>query len=242
MKYRKIYIILLIIVLLFIYYSYKNEKYANCDQNINISNEATQSLNSLFQSNNNMQIYNNINANKITVKNFNADNFKGIIVAWYGTIDNIPNGWKLCDGSTYIDSNNNVFNLPDLRSLFIVGASKPGTITNSVDGDPVGPNYQPIIQGDEWLTPRNIKEIGGEEKVQLKSDNLPYHNHDLLITFGACGGQNPFNSASLYANAGNGCTMNTYNDTIAYNGNAIQNDQPHNNIPPHHALAYIIKI
>ena len=38
---------------------------------------------------------------------------KGIIIMWYGTKDDIPSGWALCDGDN---------GTPDLRNEFIVGA------------------------------------------------------------------------------------------------------------------------
>lgn len=37
----------------------------------------------------------------------------GTIVMWSGTVDTIPNGWLLCDGTN---------NTPDLRNKFIIGA------------------------------------------------------------------------------------------------------------------------
>ena len=38
---------------------------------------------------------------------------KGIILAWYGDIRNIPEGWELCDGKK---------GTPDLRNRFIIGS------------------------------------------------------------------------------------------------------------------------
>ena len=37
---------------------------------------------------------------------------KGIIVSWYGSIEEIPKGWALCDGNN---------TTPDLRNRFIIG-------------------------------------------------------------------------------------------------------------------------
>ena len=48
---------------------------------------------------------------------------QGIIVAWAGTKDNIPEGWVICDGNQ---------GTPNLKSRFIIGSNssnyKPGTI------------------------------------------------------------------------------------------------------------------
>ena len=38
---------------------------------------------------------------------------EGAILAWYGTIAKIPNGWVICDGTN---------GTPDLRDRFLVGA------------------------------------------------------------------------------------------------------------------------
>ena len=45
-------------------------------------------------------------------KNNQLDLPKGIIVSWYGSIEEIPKGWALCDGNN---------TTPDLRNRFIIG-------------------------------------------------------------------------------------------------------------------------
>lgn len=37
----------------------------------------------------------------------------GMIMLWHGTVDNVPSGWHLCDGT---------LGTPNLRNRFIVGA------------------------------------------------------------------------------------------------------------------------
>jgi hypothetical protein len=49
----------------------------------------------------------------------------GCIIMWYGTIDNIPEGWHWCDGTN---------GTPDLRSRFPRGASSTTTGTPSATG------------------------------------------------------------------------------------------------------------
>ena len=52
----------------------------------------------------------------------------GGILLWYGTIGNIPDGFGVCDGSSYTRSDGAGSILsPDLRSRFIVGATGDGT-------------------------------------------------------------------------------------------------------------------
>ena len=50
---------------------------------------------------------------------------KGIIVMWSGSLDDIPNGWALCDGNTR--------GVPDLTRRFIYGAGK-GIYVNGKGG------------------------------------------------------------------------------------------------------------
>ena len=42
----------------------------------------------------------------------------GMIMLWYGSANNIPSGWVLCNGGN---------NTPDLRSKFVIGASGVGS-------------------------------------------------------------------------------------------------------------------
>jgi microcystin-dependent protein len=50
---------------------------------------------------------------KLIVENAYIGNFKGIVVAWSGRLNDLPNGWVLCNGNNLT---------PDLRDRFIVGA------------------------------------------------------------------------------------------------------------------------
>ncbi len=50
---------------------------------------------------------------------------KGVIVMWYGKVDQVPRGWALCDGTN---------GTPDLRARFIVGAGEGGNLSY-VPGD-----------------------------------------------------------------------------------------------------------
>lgn len=75
----------------------------------------------------------------------------GAILMWSGSADNIPDGWGLCDGSTYerLDGKG-IITAPDLRDRFIVGA------------------------GNEY----DVGDIGGEKSVILTESQMPEHRHD----------------------------------------------------------------
>ena len=77
----------------------------------------------------------------------------GVIVSFTG--NTIPFGWVLCDGtSKWKDKDGNEQTTPDLRGRFLLGAGN----------------------GDN-LTPRNVTDKGGREKITLSVENIPAHKH-----------------------------------------------------------------
>jgi microcystin-dependent protein len=98
----------------------------------------------------------------------------GTIVMWGGSVNGIPTGWALCDGSVLYDESKplrkqlidqgNPFGswsnspiLPDLRERFVVGAG----------GDNTGVDT-PIY---------NVNDKGGVNKNMLTLKNIPEHEH-----------------------------------------------------------------
>ena len=75
---------------------------------------------------------------------------KGSIIMWSGSTDNIPEGFKLCEGGSF-----NHVTIPDLRGRFIVGYSDTDTDYN------------------------HIGNTGGEKTHKLKKDEMPEHSHDV---------------------------------------------------------------
>ena len=74
---------------------------------------------------------------------------KGVIVIWSGSIENIPEGWALCNGEN---------ETPDLRGRFVLGVN-PNTKKNS--------NF----------TVSEITTVGGAETHKLTIEEMPRHNH-----------------------------------------------------------------
>lgn len=75
---------------------------------------------------------------------------RGVIVMWYGKVDQVPGGWALCDGTN---------GTPDLRSRFIVGAGEGGTLSY-VPGDKGEPDKHivqdiPSLSVDTSMAPRH---------------------------------------------------------------------------------------
>ena len=111
----------------------------------------------------------------------------GMIMIWSGTIDTIPKGWELCDGGATITG----IVKPDLRSLFVIGASNPNTDLSKLN-----------------LTSRVVMEHGGEEKHTLTIEEIPSHTHPYMLSTdnNSCGngggGEQPCNRKEGKTNTG----------------------------------------
>jgi len=166
---------------------------------------------------------------------------RGGIIMWSGQANQVPPGWKLCDGNNgqKIDG----LEIPDLRSRFVVGAGQGQGLSN----------YAPGAKG-------------GAEKHALSVNELPAHNHpassgsagghhhDIPIDTGGggSGGNSPmlwFTNLSGSTFIKSGVLANEYAKTQDVGGHThpvtVQNTgggQAHENRPPYFALAFIIKL
>ena len=91
----------------------------------------------------------------------------GLLGLWYGTVELIPAGWHICDGTTGITKSdgNGTIDVPDLRERFIRGAS---------------------------TTPQ-VGQFGGNNTVTLSAANLPPHTHTFTSDDGGLSHQHPIN-------------------------------------------------
>ena len=125
----------------------------------------------------------------------------GQIIAWSGAYNSLPSGYLICDGSaisrtTYAalfavvgtthgsGNGSTTFNLPDLQSKFITGASS----------DPNSSGY-------------SVGAEGGENFVTLTTSQIPSHKHDTNIDGGHV---IPGNGGSTFPYGGAG----TYTSTV----------------------------
>jgi hypothetical protein len=115
---------------------------------------------------------------------------KGMIMAWKGSTNTIPTGWKLCQ---------------ELKDKFILGS------------------------GDDF----KVGATGGARTHQLKESEMPAHQHnlapDLLQQHYVVGGGFKLEMGQWYSHR-----AATTNSSFSTGGS-----QPHNNMPPFYALAYI---
>ena len=129
----------------------------------------------------------------------------GMIAMWSGSVSSLPIGWVLCDGQN---------GTPDLRGRFLLGL-------NSSSSQAVG------------LSSNMMQNIGGEEKVVLKPENLPSHTHNYTEggEYRVCSdcqghavGDHPFDRLVWKESAPEGKSL------------------PHNNMPPYYVLAFVMKL
>jgi hypothetical protein len=93
------------------------------------------------------------NEGKMTVSNLTTTQSfnllpRGMIMAWNGSINNIPYGWVICDGTN---------GTPDLRAKFLIGANPSGS-----------------SNGQMSIAPETN---GGNSQSWLIAQNLPPHAH-----------------------------------------------------------------
>jgi microcystin-dependent protein len=140
---------------------------------------------------------------------------KGIVVIWSGNLADIPKGWALCDGTQ---------GTPDLRGRFVLGVN-PSDNKND-------------------LTARPMKTTGGAETHTLTVEEMPRHKH--TYKFPAM----QINAKQEGFAGNNDDTRVDTRDTSFVGGtppasgatDAEGPGQPHNNMPPYFALAYIMKM
>ena len=90
-----------------------------------------------------------------TINNTTAAMPKGSIIMWYGSQKTIPAGWELCDGGVSV--NDPALTKPNLMGRVPVGLS-------TTTGD-----YS------------TINELGGSDKITLKLDQMPRHQHRIAL-------------------------------------------------------------
>ncbi len=151
----------------------------------------------------------------------------GGIIMWSGSINTIPNGWKLCNGSN---------GTPNLSGRFIVGF------------DSSSPDYSDIST--------YINRTGGFEKVKLSESQMPSHNHNgniiipphkhsLPHTVYAKGGSS---SQNVLTNNNNinalSVSETTYSPQQSVSLSTINKggNEDHENRPPYYVVAYIIYV
>lgn len=136
-----------------------------------------------------------------------------IVIMWSGAINEIPNGWFLCDGNN---------GTPDLRNRFVVGSGSKYTLQE------IGGSANSVI-------------VSHTHSVSIATD--PNHTHNIISRDPSNNTTTPFwdsfRSITTPANAAVSTSNGGHSHTIGI-ANAGSQSGVGRNMPPYYALAYIM--
>lgn len=136
----------------------------------------------------------------------------GIICLWSGSVDNIPDGWALCNGENGTE---------DLRDKFVVGA---------------GRNYAVNVTGGSASQAVNLS--GSTGATTLTVNQIPSHTHGLNKDFSSNGGNKIFYMANAAGTSFNtSATGGGGSHSHSLSGSATVST-----LPPYYAKCYIQKL
>jgi len=152
---------------------------------------------------------------------------RGGIIMWSGAANQVPPGWKLCDGNNNQPVDGLV--IPDLRSRFVVGAGQGQGLSN----------YDSGTKGGEEMHTLNVNELPAHtHALEIKADGAHVHNIGTrgFETNGSTGADGSSDDTGIQTQSAG--VHNHPNSTIKPTGGG----QAHENRPPYFALAFIIKL
>ena len=167
----------------------------------------------------NVQIDGDLEVNTITASQIsgNASNAlipEGVILMWSGVVNDIPNGWTLCDGTN---------GTPDLRGRFIVGA---------------GGVYAPGNTGGQEQVTLNVNQMPSHSHPV----NDPGHDHQHLDRYRFGGSTHIAGVFPDIPESETTEIRNTSPSPTGISINNNGGNQPHENRPPYYALVFIMKL
>ena len=149
----------------------------------------------------------------------------GLIAMWSGSINAIPGGWNLCDGTN---------GTPDLRNRFIVGAGSSYTIGNTGGSQSVTLTTAQIPSHTHTATTTVTISSNGE------------HNHEIGKRWDDTTGTKANTVGSAWDSVNRWYTEDagehTHTATATTTVNSSGSGSSHENRPPYYALAYIMKM
>jgi len=146
----------------------------------------------------------------------------GLIAMWSGSVDNIPSGWALCDGSN---------GTPDLRDRFIVGAGGSYNVGDTGGANTVTLNTSQIPSHSH-----------GSGTLTTHTAGLHRHRYPALEEFAKVSGPGTIEFVNVGVTTGNTTEDGEHKHTISGSTSNTGGGQAHENRPPYYALAYIMKL
>jgi len=178
---------------------------------------------------------------------------KGVILMWYGTVANIPDGWALCNGQTVSG-----VVTPDLRNRFIIGASLDvGGVANT---DIEGTNKRDGGSKDAVIVTHNHGATTGFQSndhthtgttASVGNHSHGYFRQNQTNFLNRGSGSSPniyhiFESSTTDPAGAHDHTFTTEGVSQSHNHSVtVQSsgeDKTNKNLPPYYALCYIIKV
>ena len=139
----------------------------------------------------------------------------GVIVMWSGAVDQIPEGWLLCDGQN---------GTPDLRDRFIVGA---------------GNAYNVGTAGGAAMHSHAISDRTGFSTLSI--NEMPIHAHTFVAAQTGANGPYLYGDNSQLINDTT-LTTNAAGGSYGHAHSIDMTSAQASNLPPYYALAYIMKL
>ena len=116
---------------------------------------------------------------------------RGVIVMWSGEVNDIPEGWALCDGQVYQAPNGDNVQTPDLQDRFIVGAGGQSSaytigVPGGVDSHDIShthsiaaesPQTNAVNPGEQQRAPNARANNSGFEMGDWWSNPVQTHSH-----------------------------------------------------------------
>lgn len=149
----------------------------------------------------------------------------GIICLWSGSVDNIPDGWALCNGENGTE---------DLRDKFVVGA---------------GRNYAVNATGGN--TSQNVNLSGATGGTTLAVNQMPSHTHLTAQVYGYSGSNStyypmvikPTDDLRVNSQSRPGGDINTWGAGGSQShAHSLSGSATVSTLPPYYAKCYIQKL
>lgn len=138
----------------------------------------------------------------------------GIICLWSGSVDNIPDGWALCNGENGTE---------DLRDKFVVGA---------------GRNYAVNATGGSASQAVNLS--GSTGATTLSVNQMPSHTHSISAFWRTMGSSDHYGSA-INNRVNEGVTVNATGGSQSHS-HSLSGSATVSTLPPYYAKCYIQKL